>query len=605
MLETWLRSRTVAAIAMGSIMLAAVGAWTGRSAAQELGGMISRGVTPRTPAKPSGLPFLARFVDVAPQAGLTAPVVFGGIDHNTYIIEVKGCGLAFIDYDNDGWPDILLLSGSRWGQTPGGATNRLYHNNRDGTFTDVTDKAGLRRTGWFYGVTAGDYNNDGHEDLFITGWPDNVLYRNNGDGTFTDVTREAGLAHAGVRWGTGCTWVDYDRDGKLDLFVSNYVKFDPHVIPPAGADTRCNWHGIPVLCGPRGLPEESPMLYHNNGDGTFTDVTARSGVGAASCYGLTATSADFDGDGWQDVYVACDSTPSLFFHNRHDGTFAEDGMVRGVAFNEDGAEQAGMGIGVGDYRLKGHLDIFKTHFTEDTPVLYENDGKGNFQDVTLRAGLGVVTEYISWGTAIADLDNDGLPDIFWATGGVYPGITAKHPQYPYRTPRVLFRNLGGGRFERLMDAGPAISEAHASRGVAFGDFDNDGDTDILILNRNEPPSLLRNDLQSKRHWLTIRLIGVQSNRSAIGAGVLVRYGGRRQMQTVTAQSSFLSVDDQRLHFGLGEAETADLEVTWPNGGVEKITGVKSDRFITIREGSGEAIATVQGSARKSAMTPGR
>ena len=316
-------------------------------------------------------------------------------------------------------------------------------------------------------------------------------------------------------------------------------------------------------------------------------------MGAAKCYGLTATSADFDGDGWQDIYVACDSTASLFFHNRNDGTFAEDGMVRGVAFNEDGAEQAGMGVGVGDYGLKGRLDIFKTHFTEDTPVLYENDGKGSFLDVTQRAGLGVLTEYISWGTAIADLDNDGLPDIFWATGGVYPGIEAKHPQYPYRTPRVLFRNLGNGRFEQLADAGPAIAEDHASRGAALGDFDNDGDLDILILNRNEPPSLLRNDLHSKAHWLTVKLIGVRSNRSAIGARVLVRYGGRQQLQTVMAQSSFLSVDDQRLHFGLGEAPTADIEVTWPNGGVEKITGVTSDRFLTIKEGSGKAVAAVE------------
>jgi enediyne biosynthesis protein E4 len=567
-------------------LLSAIAAWVGISLGQELGGMASRGIKPEPRPKFSGLPFAARFVDIAKDAGLVSPVIFGGLEHNDYILEVKGCGLAFLDYDNDGWLDILLLSGSRWEGPPEGTTNRLYHNNRDGTFTDVTDKAGLWRTGWFYGVTVGDYNNDGFEDIFVTGWPENILYRNNGDGTFTDVTNEAGLHHDGIRWGTGCTWVDYDRDGKLDLFISNYLKFDRQTIPPAGKAISCNWKGIPVLCGPRGLEQESPMLYHNNGNGTFTDVTDRSGVGSSRCYGLTATAADFDGDGWQDIYVACDSTPSLFFHNRHDGTFAEEGMERGVALNEDGAAQAGMGIGVGDYKLRGALDIFVTHFTDDTPVLYENDETGNFQDVTAAAGLGVLTSYISWGTALVDLDNDGMPDIFWATGGVYPGLDEKYPQYPYRTPRVLFRNLGKGRFEELTDVGPALAAAHASRGAAFGDFDNDGDVDILVLNRNEPPSLLRNDLTGHNHWLSVKLVGVQSNRSAIGARVLVTYGGKRQLQSVMAQSSFLSVDDRRLHFGLGSTQEADIEVTWPNGFTERLPKVASDQFVTIRERSG-------------------
>jgi hypothetical protein len=569
-------------------MLALLASSAGVCQAQQLGGMASRGVKPQPRGKPSGLPFHAHFTDVARQAGLTAPVIYGPPDRMDYILESMGCGLAFIDYDNDGWLDIFLLSGTRREGPVPGATNRLYKNNRDGTFTDVTEKAGLVRQGWAFGVTVGDYNNDGFDDLFVTAWPQNYLYRNNGDGTFTDVTKEAGLMHPGIRWGTGCTWVDYDRDGRLDLFVANYLVFDFDKIPPTGKDPNCNFKGIPVNCGPRGLVPERPILYHNNGDGTFTDVTERAGISTvAPGFGLTAVAADLDGDGWQDIYVACDSTASLLFHNRGNGTFVERGLETGLAVNEDGSEQAGMGIGVGDFDTDGRLDVLKTHFTEDTAALYRNMGRSGFEDVTLRSGLAVETRYVSWGNGIVDLDNDGLPDIFWVTGSVFPEVERKHPDFPHKTPRVLFRNLGGGKFEELLDlAGPGVAAPHASRGLAFGDFDNDGDIDILIMNINEPPSLLRNDITGSAHWLKVKLIGTQSNPNAIGAVVVASYGGRRQAQAVLAASGYMSSSDRRLHFGLGTAETADLEIRWPSGMRESLKGVAADHLVTVKEGAG-------------------
>ena len=550
--------------------------------------MSSRGVAPAPRAKSSGLPFAASFTNVAAQAGLVKPVIYGGVDKNDYILEAIGCGAAFLDYDNDGWLDILLLSGTRWEGAPPDTTNRLYRNNRDGTFTDVTREAGLTRTGWACGVTVGDYNNDGFEDIFITYWGHNVLYRNNGDGTFTDVTRAAGLWSETVRWSTGCTFVDYDRDGRLDLFVSRYLQFDPHKIPAAGQAAACNFKGVLVNCGPRGLPAETSSLYRNNGDGTFTEVSGAAGISAASgSYGLTAVAADFNDDGWPDIYVACDSSPSLFFVNSHDGTFKESGLEMGVALNEDGQEQAGMGLGIGDFNLDGALDILKTHFTEDTPALYANGLKAGFTDVTIPSGLGVETRFVSWGAGIVDLDNNGLPDLFWVTGSVYPEVEKKLAQYPYRTPAILFRNLGGGRFEELFhEAGPGIAERHSSRGCAFGDFDNDGDLDILIVNLNEPPSLLRNDVKGDQHWIKVKLIGVKSNRSGIGARVVVKYGERLQVQDVLAQSSYLSVDDRRLHFGLGEIAMADLEIRWPSGQHQMFSKVAANQLVTIKEGTG-------------------
>jgi enediyne biosynthesis protein E4 len=554
---------------------------------QQSGGMGGRHANAQKKPMASGRPFDAYFVDVAASAGLISPVIYGGVDHDDYIIEANGCGCAFIDYDNDGWIDIFILSGTRLSGAPWGTSNKLYKNNRDGTFTDVTKQAGLEAVGWANGVCIGDYNNDGYEDLFCTYFGQNILYRNLGNGTFRDVTKEAGLWNPEVRWGAGCSFLDYNRDGHLDLFVANYLKFDFEHVPKPGAGANCNWKGIPVECGPRGMPFGLHSLYRNNGDGTFTDVSVESGIGKNwPSYGMTVVTADLNEDGWPDIYIACDSTPSLLFINQHDGTFKEEGVERGVALSSDGSEEAGMGIGVGDYDLDGHLDLFKTHFAEDTDVLYHNDGSGNFDDRTLQAKLGVETRFASWGAGILDLDNDGWPDIFFVTGSVYPGVEKQLPANPNKSPRILFRNLGNGTFEEIANAGPGVTTPHSSRGCAFGDFDNDGDLDILILNMNETPSLLRNDLKGKHHWLKLKLVGTKSNRSAIGARVLVRYSGRTQIQEVLSQSSYYSCNDSRLHFGIGEASTADLVIHWPSGLTEKYSGVQCDRLLTFQEAHG-------------------
>ena len=551
-------------------------------------GVSSRGVRPQPRGKPSGRPFQARFTDVAKAAGLTAPIVYGGADSKSYIIEVVGSGIAWLDFDNDGWLDLFVLSGTRLEGPPANATNRLYKNNRDGTFTDVTANAGLTRTGWASAVTVGDYDNDGFDDLFITYYGQNVLYHNNGDGTFTDVTEKAGLRQQGIRYGSGCTWVDYDRDGRLDLFVATYLNTTLEQLPKPGENTDCRWKGVPVNCGPRGLPPGSVQLFHNNGDGTFTDVSTQSGVAAAArSYPMTAVAADYDNDGWPDIYVACDSTPSWLFRNQHDGTFREEALERGVALSEDGIEQAGMGVAVGDYDLDGNLDIVKTHFADDTNVLYRNNGKGYFDDVTIRSGIGVETRFVGWGAGVVDLDNDGFPDLFLVTGSVYPEVERTLPAYPFRTPRLVFRNLGDGRFEELIEeAGSGVAAPHTSRGCAFGDFDNDGDMDVAVVNMNEPPSLLRNDVSSGGHWLKVLLVGVTSNRSAIGARVTARYQNRTHAQEVMAQASFYSANDRRLHFGLGAATSADLTIRWPNGAIETLERVEADQLIVVREGSG-------------------
>jgi enediyne biosynthesis protein E4 len=534
-----------------------------------------------------------QYVDVAQQAGLTIPNVWGDVDHKRLIIETKGSGLAFFDYDNDGWLDIYLSNGNRldthWppGKEP---TTHLYKNNRDGTFTDVTEKSRLGRTGWQTGVCVGDYNNDGWDDLFCCFWGHNILFHNNGDGTFTDVTRKAGLYQEKGRWGTGCSFLDYDRDGHLDLFVCNFVKLDPDRPPTPSEASFCQWKGVPTMCGPRGLPGDTNLLYHNNGDGTFTDVSEKAGIlKPGPRYSITSVSYDFDNDGWPDIYVAVDSMPSILFHNNHDGTFTDVAVASGCAYNDNGHEQAGMGIGVADYDGDGWLDIFKTNFADDTSDLYHNNGDGTFSEVSFNSGVGINNSYVAWGCGFIDYDNDGWPDIVQVNGHVYPEIDKYNFGENFKNPRLVYRNLGNGRFKDVSsELGPGISARFSSRGAAFGDYDNDGGMDMLILNMNEVPSLLHNVGGNKQNWIKIKLVGTKCNRTAIGARVHVTTGKHVQMDEVNSGASVMSQNDLRLHFGLGKAETVDLiEVKWPTTQkIEKFTQVKANRILTIREGEG-------------------
>jgi len=538
-------------------------------------------------------PVGVKFIDVAERAGLTVPNVWGGVDRKRIIIETKGSGLAFFDFDNDGWLDIYLSNGSRldahW--APGEApTTHLYKNNRDGTFTDVTAKSRIGRSGWQTGVCVGDYDNDGWDDLFCTFWGHNILFHNNGDGTFTDVTRKAGLGSGKGRWGTGCSFLDYDRDGQLDLFVCNFVKLDPDK-PPSMEDANfCQWKGVPTMCGPRGLPGDTNILYHNNGDGTFTDVSEKAGIlKPGPRFSITSVSYDFDNDGWPDIYVAVDSEPSIFFKNNHDGTFTDAAVLSGCAFNDDGHEQAGMGLGVADYDCDGWFDIFKTNFADDTCNLYHNNGDGTFSDLSFNSGVGINSSYVAWGCGFIDFDNDGWADIIQVNGHVYPEIDKYNFGETFKNPRLVYRNLGNGHFKDVSaEVGPGILARYSSRGAAFGDYDNDGGMDALILNMNEPPSLLHNVGGNRQNWIKIKLLGTRCNRTAIGARAYVTVGKHRQMDEVSSGTSVMSQNDLRLHFGLGKAEVVDLiEVKWPTTQiVEKFTQVKANQIVTIREGQG-------------------
>ena len=534
---------------------------------------------------------LADFRDVAADAGLTAHTVIGGEHTKQYILETTGGGVAIVDYDNDGRPDIFLVNGDRLSSSGSDAAPRshLYRNNGDGTFADVTDKAGVGGAGWGQGVCAGDYDNDGNVDLFVTYYGHQVLYRNNGDGTFSDVTRASGLSLTKPRWNTGCAFVDFNRDGRLDVFVSAYVDYADATRYAPGSRGNCSWKGLPVMCGPHGLTGSQNMLFRGNADGTFTDVSEPAGVlKARPAFGLTPLALDYDNDGWPDIYVANDSNASLLFHNNGDGTFREVGLQAGVALNGDGRAQAGMGVAAGDYDRDGWLDIVKTNFDDDTTSLYRNLGRGVFEDATTAAGLGVNTRYLGWGAAFVDFDLDSWPDIFIVNGHVYPEADRIGGRYSYDQQKLLYRNLGTGRFEDVSSrAGAGVLAKTAARGAAFGDLFNSGRQDVVINNMNDAPTLLHDCSPPAGHSLVIQLIGTRSNRSAIGARVTVSLAGRRMIDEVRSGGSFCSQNDLRIHAGLGQRTRADrVDVAWPGGGNESIADVDADQLIVVREGSG-------------------
>ncbi len=536
------------------------------------------------------------FVNVARESGLNAKTIFGGEHKNKFLLETTGCGVAFYDYDNDGWLDIYIVNGTRLEGFPPGQepSAHLFKNNRDGTFTDVTVKAGLVHTGWGQAVCIGDYDNDGYDDLFTTYFGKNVLYHNNGDGTFTDVSEKAGVAGSGKRWNTGCTFVDYDRDGHLDLFVANYIDMDLKTAPVPESGP-CLYKGIMVACGPPGLEGGKNILYHNNGDGTFTDVSEKAGIFSASgTYGLGVLAADLDNDGWPDIYVADDSTASALYQNKKNGTFVDIATEAGCALSADGKPQAGMGIATADYDLDGNLDLVKTNFAGDTPSLYHNLGGAMFEDTTYQAGLGRHTQYLGWGCGFFDMDNDGWADILICNGHVYPEVAQLKTEVGYAQSKLVYKNLRNGKFDDVtLDAGPGISVPTASRGCAFGDFDNDGDVDVVVNAVNDYPQLLRCDSHTGNNWIKVKTTGTKSNRSGIGARLKCvthppdEKAPHQQIDEVRSSSGYFSQSDLRVHFGIGKAEKVDLlEIRWPSGAIDTLKDVKPNQLIYVKEGEG-------------------
>jgi hypothetical protein len=547
------------------------------------------------------------FLNVARESGLNAKSIYGGEHKNRYLLETTGCGVAFYDYDNDGWLDIFLVNGTRLEGFPAGSepTSHLFRNNRDGTFTDVTLKAGVAHSGWGQGCCVGDYDNDGWDDLFVTYFGRNVLYHNNGTGTFTDVSEKAGVAGNGKRWNTGCAFVDYDRDGRLDLFVANYIDMDL-AMAPVPESGPCLYKSVMVACGPPGLMGGKNILYHNNGDGTFTDVSEPAGILTANgTYGLGVLTGDFDNDGWPDIYVADDSTASALYQNKKNGKFQDVAIEAGCALSADGKPQAGMGVSAADYDMDGNLDIVKTNFAGDTPSLYHNLGGANFEDATFTAGLGAHTQFLGWGCGFFDLENDGWPDILICNGHVYPEVEQLKTEAGYAQRKLLYQNLRNGHFADIsFQAGPGISDPSSSRGAAFGDFDNDGDIDIVVNCVNDYPQLLRCDSKLANNWIKVRTMGTKSNRSGIGARIVCtthlpgETKPHRQIDEVRSGGGYFSQNDLRVHFGLGKADKVDLlEIRWPSGQVDTLKDVKANQVVYVKEGEG-IIRTMQFPPRK-------
>ena len=552
------------------------------------------------PSPVAGTPLSVSFIDVARAAGLNTKTIYGGERKNRFLIETTGCGIAFYDYDQDDWLDIFLVNGSRLDGFPAGQapTNHLFKNNRDGTFTDVTVKAGLAHSGWGQGCCVGDFDNDGWDDLFISYYGQNILYRNNGNGTFTDVTAKAGLTQPNAvtkpRWNSGCAFLDYDRDGHLDLFVGNYIDFDIKTAPLPEA-AGCAYKGIQVACGPPGLQGGKNLLYHNNGDGTFTDVSHKSGMWeTVGTYALSVSVADIDNDGWPDLYVANDSTAATLYINQKDGTFKDMAIEAGVAYSPDGKPQAGMGVSVGDYNRDGLLDIVKTNFAGDTDSLYMNLGDGSFEDRTYQSGLGVNTRYLGWGVGFFDMDNDGWLDILISNGHVYPEVEGTKIDAAYAQQKYLYRNLRNGQFEEVTaQGGPGINAPASARGCAFGDFDNDGDLDVAVNCVNSLPQLLRCDASPNsgpaRNWIKIRTLGVKSNRTGIGAHISITTvtNGKPfvQIEEVRSGGSYYSQNDLRIHFGLDQAIKADtVEIRWPSGIIDTLKDLPANHLHVVQEG---------------------
>ena len=606
-------SRTALVLSLEDVLRLARPAF-GQQAAQSQKATTASRPAYEAPARPApkglpspvvGTPLGVQFTDVAKQAGLDIKTIYGGEHRNKYLLETTGCGAAFFDYDQDDWVDIFLVNGWRFEGFPKGEepTCHLFKNNRDGTFTDVTLKAGLARSGWGQACCVGDYNNDGWNDLFVSYYGQNALFRNNGKGAFTEVTKEAGLLQSRLRWNSGCTFLDYDKDGHLDLFVGNYIDFDVKTAP-LPEDANCTYKGIQVACGPPGLEGGKNLLYRNNGDGTFTDVSEKAGMnGTLGTYALSCSAADLDSTGWPNIYVANDSTSATYYVNQKDGTFKDAAIEAGVAYSPDGKPQAGMGVSVGDYNRDGLFDIVKTNFAGDTDSLYMNLGDGSFDDRTYQAGLGVNTRLLGWGVSFIDIDNDGWLDILVANGHVYPEVDGTQVDAAYAERKYLYRNLRNGQFEDVsLAGGSGITANVPARGFAIGDYDNDGNLDAIVNCVNAPPQLLRCTSTMNRSWIKIRLVGTKSNRTGIGARIKVvaqtgtplltakpdasgKSAPLVQIDEVRSCNSYYSANDLRIHFGLGGAKKADrVEISWPSGAVDTWKDLDANHLYVLEEG---------------------